>query len=147
MAPPKAFLPTRITSVDFLGIRWNKTFFRSPYLGFYPFAHSSNALGRMNSTPLRGAFHGRHALTKLRMMSLWAPTAIPVMLLFGNMEWYDWYRIAEKNLGYQIPASVKEARAEELRLRSREKPGILLKHKYGGQVLMPGSERNIGATN
>ncbi len=54
--------------------------------------------------------------------------------------WFqDWkgYSLAK------IPQHLVDLRAEEMRMQSREKPGVIHKHKLGGQISIPGSEINI----
>jgi hypothetical protein len=145
MAPPKGMLIQRIMAADFLGFNWMKITFHAPFNNQYPFGMSSGQQSRMWSHPrFQGNRVNRMHLNSLRIAALYAPTVVLVVLFMGMVDWYNMFQLANALAGMEIPDWAQERRAKELERAAREKPGVVLKHKVGGQVTIPGSEVLVG---
>jgi hypothetical protein len=144
MAPPKGLLPQRILGNNFLGINWTKVCWQAPYSNFYPFTMTAGMQGRMWSSPLAyGNKEHRMSYIWVRSCILGIPTAYLSLIMFLQADWYQIMAINYWFLLSDPPQWAQEQYAKEMKAMTREKPGALLKHKYGGQVSIPGSEINI----
>jgi len=146
LAPSKASLPRRVLGINFLGIDWGSISFRAPYNNFYPVTMCSGNGNRFWSNPHNfGYFANRTMRIHTRNAVLLAPCAWCFLMTFVEPDWYtalqQHYRFfLTPVFGMQMPQSLVEARRKELDVMAREKPGVLLKHKAGGQVSIPGSQ-------
>lgn len=144
MAPVKGQLIQRLTSANFLGFNWMKVTHHGPFQSQYPFTAAAGSTTRMWSQPrFQGNRVNRMSFNTGRMLALYLPSLALAGVILGMCEWYNLRIVAEAVLGIPIPDDVKQARLDELDNRSRNKPGVLLKHKYGNQVSIKGSEKLI----
>ncbi len=144
MAPPKAYWPQRVLAPDFLGIKWCKPTWMAPYSNFYPLTLTAGQQGRLWSSFIHfGNAEHRMWLMHLRSWILAAPSAYLAIVMIGQCDWYQMLWLPHFFLGREMPQWAQDAYAEQYKRYTREKPGVTLKHKYGGQVSIPGSDINI----
>ena len=146
MAPPKGSLPRRVLGINFLGIDWAKGSFRTPYNNYYPITLTSGNGNRFWSNPHNfGYFANRTGRIHARNAILYVPSGWCFMMTFLQPDWFLCWNthlrfIGKPFFGMKMPNWAIEKRKEEMRLMARNKPGVLLKHKSGGQVSIPNSE-------
>ena len=140
MAPTKGFLIQRLMAPDFMGIQWNKITHHAPMHLGYPWSIYSGLQWRIFSHPrFQGNKANRHGRNSTRAIAFMAPTAVMAVLFIGMVDWYNCFQLVNTLFGVEIPKWAVDARAAELEDMARNKPGVLLKHKSGGQVSIPGS--------
>ena len=145
LAPAKGPIMRRILHPDFLGINWTSISFRTPFSNCYPVTLSSGNYNRLWSNPVTyGFFPNRMHRLGLRMYVLLWPTFILIGIVFFQPDvWavYSGLKIAcdELMIPFEIPESILEKRRQDNYVESRIKPGAHMKHRYGGQVSIPGS--------
>ena len=144
MAPTKGFLPQRMMSLDWLGINWTKVCWMAPYSNFYPLTMTAGQQGRMWSSFLWWG-NKEHRMTRIvaRSYVFAIPSIAMGILIFLQADWYQAMFMALWMVNQPMPDWAEHKYAEQYKTYAREKPGVTLKHKWGGQVSIPGSEINI----
>ena len=144
MAPPKGWLTQRIMSPNFLGIKWCKPLWMAPYSNFYPLTLTAGQQGRLFSSFIHyGNAEYRMGLLHVRSAIVGLPIAYLAIVMAGQCDWYQMLWLPHFALQREMPQWAQDAYTEQYRRYAREKPGIIHKHKWGGQVSIPGSEINI----
>jgi hypothetical protein len=144
MAPPKAHLPQRIGATDFLGINWSKPSYHLPFTNQYPCIDDVGSHQRMLSNPRLFGRSARQLRAKTRSLVLLLPTAVLGGIFLTDASVYDVYYFANFWTGITIPQSVVDNKLRNDAKVAREMPGVRMKHLWGGQVSIPGSQINIG---
>jgi hypothetical protein len=145
MAPPKASWLFRIqNSGDFLGINWTKAMYKAPYTNNYPGQLIGGSTSRRFSSPL---FLGHHAnrtgLNTARQLVLFVPTILLGLELFFNLDYFTLAKSYYKFIDAPMPEEITKQQAADMALASRNLPGVMAKHHYGGMVSIPGSEKFV----
>ena len=150
MARTKGSLLRRVLHPDFLGINWTTISFRTPFNNLYPITLSGGPANRGWSNPASfGHFAHRMGRIHLRHSLLMFPTMYAALIFMMQPDWYTFLTghtfVIKEILGITInlPESWIEYRRKEMAELTSTKPGVLLKHKAGGQVSIPGSENLI----
>ena len=144
MAPPKATLPQRLISQDFLGIRWGKVTWRTPYQNMYPITVTGGWAGRMWSNPISfGHFANRCTWHALRTLTYMAPTAYFGLMVFLMADWYQVMKIHVFCTMQEMPEWAAKKHSDEMVNDSYNKPGAMAKHHYAGAVSIPGTENFV----
>ena len=144
MAPPKGTLPQRMISQDFLGIRWGKVNWRTPYQNMYPITISGGWPGRQWSNPISfGHWANRCTTHWARTWLLMLPTAYLGLMTFLMADWWQMLKINSWFMMSEIPEWAAKKHSDDMVWLSWNKPGAMAKHHYAGAVSIPGSERLV----
>eukprot|EP00760_Papus_ankaliazontas_P031938 PhM_4_TR5548/c0_g1_i1/m.53515 len=144
MAPYKAAFLRRILHPDFGGINWTKVTWRAPFNNMYPITLSAGFANRILSNPISfGSYANRATRIHTRNLVLYLPTTYLAIWFVLQPDWYQFVTFHYDALGMPYPEWVNEQHKKDLKWMTRDKPGVLLKHKCGGQVSIPGTQEFV----
>ena len=143
-APIKAPLLQQTIMNNTFGIQWNKVTWGAPHNNAYPFSAGAGFASKYLSNPLTfGSPQGRMSRMWVRQAVLLSPTVLCAAIMLFQLEPYDLVYCVHFLTGLDIPKAIQDRYDDQIARMPREKPGVLLKHLYGGQVSIPGSDRLI----
>uniref|UniRef100_A0A146L117 Uncharacterized protein n=1 Tax=Lygus hesperus TaxID=30085 RepID=A0A146L117_LYGHE len=116
----------------------------TPYQNMYPFSITGGWGGRLFSSFIAfGRFDNRAFLVSLRHAMLFAPAGVLAMIMLFQPDWYQMMATCYWAISRPMPQWAQEKYAVEMNEHSRNKPGQMMKHHYGGAVSIPGSEKFV----
>ncbi|KNH05945.1 hypothetical protein XU18_3107 [Perkinsela sp. CCAP 1560/4] len=146
LAPAKGPLMRRVLHPDFLGINWTKVCWGTPFNSCYPHTISGGQVNRLWSNPVSfGFFPNRMSRIHLRQFLLCTPAMVLLMVMVLQPDLWAIFSgtkfvCDELGIPCEIPEPILEMRRQDNHHMARNKPGAHLKHRYGGQVSIPGSD-------